>query len=77
MSGSSVLFRWLDINWTLTACLAFAGLMLKSVGVALFIGLFRHLKGKVQRMSEEETRDYINYGDITEPYFRGMPRCIR
>jgi len=59
MSGNSVLFHWLDINWTLTKCLAVAGVLLMLVGAALFIGLFKHVKGKVQRMSEEEALDSV------------------
>jgi hypothetical protein len=29
------------------------------VGSALFIGLFKHVKGKAQRMSEEEALDFV------------------
>jgi hypothetical protein len=74
MSNSVVLFRWLAIDWTLSACLAVAGVFLMLVGVGHFVVLFKHVKGKVERMSEQETRDFIEYGGLREPYVRAAPK---
>jgi hypothetical protein len=75
MSNCSVLFQWLNIDWTLTLCVAAAGVLLMLGGVGLFMILFKHAKGKVERMSEQETRDYMNYGELTEPY--GVARTMQ
>jgi len=40
------------------------------LGVCLFVVLFKHVKGKIERMSEQETRDMFDYGATTEPYVR-------
>jgi hypothetical protein len=68
MPKTLVLFRWLGINWTLTKCLAVAGVFLMLVAAGLFIILFKHVKGKVQRMSREETWDFINHGNLMIPH---------
>jgi len=60
MPKSLVWFRWLDIDWTLTKCLAAAGVFLMLVGGGLFFVLFKHVKGKVGRTSRAEVWDDIN-----------------
>lgn len=57
ISENPVLFRWLDINWTLNKCLIVSGVFLILVAGCIFIVLFRHVKGKVERMSKEEIGD--------------------
>lgn len=59
MSQSSFLFRWLGINWTLTKCLIVVGTFLVLLGAGLFIVLFKHVKGKAQRMGREEGWDFL------------------
>jgi len=72
---SPVLFRWLGIGWTSTTCMLAAGLSFMLLGVILFLILFKHTKSKVERMSDQETRDFIEYGELTEPY--GPPRSMQ
>jgi hypothetical protein len=60
MSNTPVLFRWLDINWTLTKCLVVAGVFLMLVGAGLFLILFKHVKGKVERLNREEVWNDFN-----------------
>jgi hypothetical protein len=65
VSHSSILFRWLGINWTMNECMVALGALLMLVASGLFIVLFRHVKGKVQRMSREETWDLLmNAGKV-------------
>ncbi len=59
MSKNPILFRWLDINWTLNECLLVSAVFLVLLAAGLFIVLFRHVKGRVQRMSREETWDLL------------------
>ena len=73
MSDSSVLFLWLHINWTLTKCLTIAGVFLMLVGVALFIVLFKHVKGKTQRMSQDEALDFLMNASKTGGDIRTSP----
>jgi hypothetical protein len=54
MFSNPILFPGPGLSWTLARCCVAAGLLLMLLGALLFLILFKHVRGKVERLSPEE-----------------------
>ena len=54
MLDNPTLFQALGVSWTVAKCFGVAAVVLVLLSVLLFVILFKHTRGKVERLSPEE-----------------------